>query len=236
MKAKIAAARAICAAERAWPSIVARHGTRRQRAARAADALAALLTPDLKGLRLRHRRRGRLRRRPGAWRHGLHRGNRRRASIIAMPASRRSMRAPTAFRASIWSRASCRSKTARPSALFIAELKETVAEVKASNEPAFGAMADCLADGVADLEETTQLAAGQARGDARSRACRGDALWPPVRAGGGRRVPGARRAGGSARREWRGTTASRISRWPAISPRPRLPLTGGLKARHLQHA
>ena len=38
---------------------------------------------------------------------------------------------------------------------FIAELKDTVAQVRESNEPAFGAMATCLADGVADLEETT---------------------------------------------------------------------------------
>ena len=38
---------------------------------------------------------------------------------------------------------------------FIGELKETVAQVRESNEPAFGAMAACLADGVADLEETT---------------------------------------------------------------------------------
>ena len=38
---------------------------------------------------------------------------------------------------------------------FIGELKETVSQVRESNEPAFGAMAACLADGVADLEETT---------------------------------------------------------------------------------
>jgi acyl-CoA dehydrogenase len=38
---------------------------------------------------------------------------------------------------------------------FIGELKETVAQVRASNEPAFGAMGACLAEGVADLEETT---------------------------------------------------------------------------------
>ena len=38
---------------------------------------------------------------------------------------------------------------------FIGELKETVAQIRESNEPAFGTMAACLADGVADLEETT---------------------------------------------------------------------------------
>ena len=39
---------------------------------------------------------------------------------------------------------------------FIGELKQTVAQVRESNEPAFGAMAACLAESVADLEETTE--------------------------------------------------------------------------------
>ena len=39
---------------------------------------------------------------------------------------------------------------------FIEELKETVREVKASNEPAFGATGECLADSVADLAEATE--------------------------------------------------------------------------------
>ncbi len=39
-------------------------------------------------------------RRPGPWRHGLHRGDRRGAASCAMPASPRSMRAPTASRPS----------------------------------------------------------------------------------------------------------------------------------------
>jgi alkylation response protein AidB-like acyl-CoA dehydrogenase len=38
---------------------------------------------------------------------------------------------------------------------FIHDMRETVSQVRASNEPAFGAMADSLADGVAALEETT---------------------------------------------------------------------------------
>jgi alkylation response protein AidB-like acyl-CoA dehydrogenase len=41
------------------------------------------------------------------------------------------------------------------------DLKATVREVKASNEPAFGAMADCLADSVADLEEASHWLARQ---------------------------------------------------------------------------
>ncbi len=39
---------------------------------------------------------------------------------------------------------------------FIADLDETVREVKASNEPAFGATGECLADSLADLGETTE--------------------------------------------------------------------------------
>jgi hypothetical protein len=39
---------------------------------------------------------------------------------------------------------------------FIAELKDTVREIKASNEPAFGAMAACLDGALADLTETTE--------------------------------------------------------------------------------
>ena len=57
---------------------------------------------DRQGLLHRCRRRGRLARRPGAWRHGLHRGDRRGSASIAMPASRRSTRAPTASRRSTW--------------------------------------------------------------------------------------------------------------------------------------
>ncbi len=44
---------------------------------------------------------------------------------------------------------------------FISGLKETVAEVKASNEPAFGAMGESLEGGVAALEETSRWLLGQ---------------------------------------------------------------------------
>jgi acyl-CoA dehydrogenase len=44
---------------------------------------------------------------------------------------------------------------------FIDGLKETVAQVKASNEPAFGAMGESLADGVACLEETSRWLLGK---------------------------------------------------------------------------
>jgi alkylation response protein AidB-like acyl-CoA dehydrogenase len=45
--------------------------------------------------------------------------------------------------------------------VFLDGLKETVAQVKASNEPAFGAMGESLADGVAALEETSRWLLGQ---------------------------------------------------------------------------
>ena len=61
-----------------------------------ADARAALLTPIAKAFSHRHRQRGRLARRADPWRHGLHRGNRRRAAFSRRPHRRRSTRAPTA--------------------------------------------------------------------------------------------------------------------------------------------
>ncbi len=63
-----------------------------------------------------------------------------------------------------------------------------------------------------------RLDAAQARRGAKSRLCGCDDLWPPVRADGGRRVPGARSAGRGARGEWRG---QRISPSPGTLPRPR---------------
>ncbi len=39
-------------------------------------------------------------------------------------------------------------------AAFLEDLKETVREVQSSNEPAFGAMGECLMEAVSDLEET----------------------------------------------------------------------------------
>jgi alkylation response protein AidB-like acyl-CoA dehydrogenase len=59
---------------------------------------------------------------------------------------------------------------------LIAELKETVRAVKASNEPAFGAMADCLAGSVADLEEASEWLARQL-GENRDAALAGAASY-----------------------------------------------------------
>ena len=45
--------------------------------------------------------------------------------------------------------------------MFIEDLKETVREVQASNEHAFGAMGECLSESVADLEETSNWLLGK---------------------------------------------------------------------------
>jgi acyl-CoA dehydrogenase len=49
--------------------------------------------------------------------------------------------------------------------VFIEGLKETVAQVKASNEPAFGAMGESLEGGIAALEETSRWLLGQLAGN-----------------------------------------------------------------------
>ena len=65
------------------------------------------------------------------------------------------MRAPTAFRPSTLSRGKLTSNGGETVQAFIAGLKETVREVKASNEPAFGHMGERMEASVATLEETT---------------------------------------------------------------------------------
>jgi acyl-CoA dehydrogenase len=78
MRALTAAARTLCyatavALDRPRAKDAKVRG-RRRRPRRAADA-------DRQGLLHRHRQRGRLARRAGPWRHGLHRGDRRRAAL-----------------------------------------------------------------------------------------------------------------------------------------------------------
>ena len=65
------------------------------------------------------------------------------------------MRARTAFRPSTLSRASSASNGGETVRAFIAGLKETVREVKASNEPAFGHMGERMEASMAALEETS---------------------------------------------------------------------------------
>ena len=102
-----------------------------QRARRAADA-------GRQGLLDRHRHRGRLARRAGAWRHGLHRGDRRRAAFIATRASRRSTRAPTASRRSTSSTRKLPLGGGAAVELYLAELRASSKRVNASNDPALG--------------------------------------------------------------------------------------------------
>ena len=64
---------------------------------------------------------------------------------------------------------------------FIAGLKETVRAVKASNEPAFGSMAEAMEAGTAALEEIEPMAAAYAQRKQKCRARRSNALWPALR-------------------------------------------------------
>ena len=100
MRALTAAARAICymtgAGHRPCAS---RRATRHARRKAHERALAA--DAGRQGVLDRHRHRGRLARRAGARRHGLHRGDRRGAAPSRCAHRRRSTRAPTASRRSI---------------------------------------------------------------------------------------------------------------------------------------
>ena len=158
MKALTQAARAICLVTARETDVARRAKDAAERAA--AANRVALLTPDRQGLLHRHRLRGGLDRRAGARRHGLHRGDRRGAASIAMRASCRSTRAPTASRPSTSSRASCRWKAARWSQAYIGELQKTVDEVRASNRPEFGRMGERLGEAVAALAEATRWMGG----------------------------------------------------------------------------
>ena len=103
MQALTEAARAICYHDRRGARPRAPRAdaeTARKAAARARVAADA----RRQGLLHRHRRRGRLARRAGPWRHGLHRGDRRGAAPARRPHRRRSTRAPTASRPSTSSR------------------------------------------------------------------------------------------------------------------------------------
>ena len=85
MRALTRAARAICyATAGAIDAQPSRQGRRARKAARRARLAAHAGRQSVLD---RYRHRGRLARRPGAWRHGLHRGDRRRAASIATRAS-----------------------------------------------------------------------------------------------------------------------------------------------------
>jgi acyl-CoA dehydrogenase len=152
MKAKIAAARAICATN-AVAIDIAKHGSHEATRAKA-DALAALLTPISKsfgsdiavevaseGIQV-HGGMGFIEE-TGAAQHY------RDARIAPIYEGTNGIQCVDLVGRKLPMNG---GETVRA---FIGDLKETVAQVKASNEPAFGAMGACLADGVADLEETT---------------------------------------------------------------------------------
>ena len=168
-----------------------------QRARLAADA-------GRQGLLHRHRHRGRLARRAGAWRHGLHRGDRRGAAL-SRRAHRRDLRrhqrhpgdrSGDAQAAAVGRR--------RPCAAYIGELRDTVdggagePTIRPSARPARG-----CGDAVDSLERATDWLLGAARQTTAGRARRRDAVSAAVRQRrrrlhAGRR--GARRAAARRRR------------------------------------
>ena len=96
MRALTGAARAICYATAVALDRAEREQGRRGAQGGARTRFAA--HAGRQGILHRHRHRSRFPRRAGAWRHGLHRGDRRRAASIATRASPRSTKAPTASR------------------------------------------------------------------------------------------------------------------------------------------
>ena len=120
MRALTRAARAICYATAVALDRAAAQQDDAER--EAAHERASLLTPVAKAFATDIGVRGRLARRAGAWRHGLHRGDRRGAASTATRASRRSTKAPTASRRSISSPASCRWAAGRRRSACLAEI------------------------------------------------------------------------------------------------------------------
>ena len=84
---------------------------------------------------------------------------------------------------------------------YIDELRATVAEVEASNDPAFGATGRCLGDAVQQLDRATSWLLTQDRARARHRARRRHALSAPVRSRGRRLRARQGRARRAARRQ-----------------------------------
>ena len=149
---------------------------------------------DRQGLFDRCRRRCRLAGHPGAWRHGLHRGDRRGRASTATPASRRSTKAPTASRRSISSPASCRSAAASMCIGYIAELKAVADAVRVSNLARLRPHRRAISiEALADLEAATRfLQKLLADGRIGRGAGRRHALSAAVRACRRRRLSGAR--------------------------------------------
>ncbi len=132
---------------------------RRRRAAQAARSCADLLTPITKGWGTDLGVELTSLARPGPRRHGLHRGDRRRRSTTATPASPRSTRAPTASRRWTWSAASCPCGPAASS-------PSTWRPMATGDEPSplggdLAPIGERLADAVAALRDGHRLAAGQ---------------------------------------------------------------------------
>ena len=184
---------------------------------------ANLLTPVAKAFSTDIGSRGGLARHPGAWRHGLHRGDGRGGAAIATRASPRSTKAPTASRRSTSSPANCRSRNGEHVLGYIAELAEVADAVAASNRDGFGRTAPDAGAGtgrsVGGHPASPEACSADGR-DGRG-AGRRYALSQAVRARRRRRLSGAGRTGG---RDRAGASRSAVSSprtWPARRPRCR---------------
>ncbi len=153
MRAMTGAARAICYAT----GVSLDRSIRSKTDGRAQDGERTCLTADAgrESLLHRYRHRGCVARRAGAWRHGLHRGDRRGAAL-SRRAHRRDLRRHQRHSGGRSGDAQdCLLDNGNTVAAYIKELRTTVSAVKASNAPAFGETAKLLGEAVDSLERAT---------------------------------------------------------------------------------
>ena len=191
----------------------------RARARLAADA-------GRQGVFDRYRHRGRLARRAGAWRHGLHRGDGRRAALSRC-AHRRDLRRHQRHPGHRpRRRARCRSTAARRSRSISTNCARTVEAVRSKQRPPSARSRRALGEAVDSLERATRWLLAQKSSDDGAR--RRDALSAPVRAA--QRRLHARRGGARGLACAPATeTHRRASHSRASSPRTSLSRRGGLE-------
>ena len=163
---------------------------RRREGAIPGNAPGRSADPGGQGVVHRSRCRDRLDRRPGAWRDGLHRGDRRGAISTATRGSRRSTRAPTASRRTIWSAASSAATAARRRASCSPRCARSCPRSAAGRDGR-----RCIAASTAGLDALERATAHLVEADPGARGGRIVALSGAVRHGRRRLADGAPRAG-----------------------------------------
>ena len=206
MKANVHAARGICHLTGVSLDLADHASTEAERTA--AANRAALAHPHRQGVLDRHRRRDDIDRRPGPWRHGIHRGDRGGPAYARFPHRgdlRRRERHPRdrsrAAQAAIGRRRNRHATRSLASA-------QSRATSPSSGGAGFGATAARLQEAAGALEEIDAADARMARDRPEFGARRRVALSSPVRAHAWRRVPGQSR---SRRRSAGGRAATRPS-------------------------